>query len=234
MNSKRPTHADASDPSSPPAPSGASRREVLLKVLLETFDLYVRSVAEITAETGISRELTVETLMAYGLALPAADELIHGFIRGDLTLFPPAEQNRQLVDRDTRRLELEPPMPECRPATRLGRKLEPRPAGGDPCPPPERSSDLEKFIKDNPEIFRQVRASSHEFLVRWVMLHLLEAAQARQRVHRIAHEFWAQFPGVRQQIEARAARQSPIRAQPPQTSLLKQRAPLERRGIRLP
>jgi len=195
---------------------------VLLHVLLETFNLYVRSVAEIAAETGISRELTVETLMAYGLALPAADELIHGFLRGDLTLFPPAEQNRQLLDRETRRLELEAPVPECRPATRLGRKLAPRPPGGAPHRLSEQSSDLQNFIKENPEIFRQVRTSSHEFLVRWVMLHLQEAAQARQRVHHIAHEFWKQFPDVRQRIESRAFGQSPSPTQ---------RAAPERNGI---
>lgn len=163
MNPKTSARAEGAPPSNRPDLSDAPRREVLVHVLLETFDLYVRSVAEITAETGLLGELTIETLMAYAIALPEADELIHGFIRGDLTLFPPAEQNRQLVDRDTRRLELEAPMPEFRPATRLGRKLAPRPPGA-ARPSSERSSDLHNFIKDNPEVFRQVRASSTSFL----------------------------------------------------------------------
>jgi hypothetical protein len=207
---------------------------VQLHVPLKTFDLYVLSVAEIAAETGNPRGMTVEKLMAYGLALPEADELIHGFIRGNLTLFPPAEQNRQVVERDTRRLELEAPLPECCPPTQLGRKLDRRPRNGTACPPSERPSEMGTFISDNPETFRQVRASSHDFLVRWVMLHLLEAAQARQRVHCIAHEFWKQFPGVRQGIEARAVRRSAKSGQPPQTSLLKRQSPLGRTGSGLP
>ena len=230
MNPKTSARAEGAAPSNRPVFSDAPRREVLVHVLLETFDLYVRSVAEITAETGLLGELTIEILMAYAIGLPEADELIHGFIRGDLTLFPPAEQNRQLVDRDTRRLELETPIPELRPATRLGRKLAPRQPGA-ARPSSERSSDLHNFIKDNPEVFRQVRASSHEFLVRWVILHLMEAAQARQRVHRVAHEFWKQFPGIRQGIEARMAKRSPMQAQSPQTSPAKRQSRQERTGI---
>ena len=234
MSPRSASGAESAENSSPAAPSDASRRAVLIHVLLETFDLYLRSVAEIADETGIPRELTVETLMAYALALPKVDELIHGFIQGDLTLFPAAEQNRQLVDRETRRIELETPAPERRATTRLARKLDSRPPGGNARPPSERSSDLENFISDNPEIYRQVGTSSHAFLVRWVMLHLMEAAQARQRVHRIAHEFWKQFPDIRQRIATRAARQSRPPAQPLRPSLLMQRAQPERKGIGLP
>ena len=175
----------------------------------ETFDLYVRSVAQIAAETGLSQELTVEALMAYSLALPEADELIHGFIRGDLTLFPPAEENRLIMERDTRRLELETPAPESRPTTPLGRKLDPQRRIDQGGIRSERTSQLDGFIQENPEVYRQVRASSHAFLVRWVMLHLMEAAQARQRVHRIAHDFWAQFPQVRQAIDTGLGKPSP-------------------------
>jgi hypothetical protein len=172
--------------------------------------------------------------MAYALALPEADELIHGFIRGDLTLFPAAEQNHYLVDRETRRLELEAPMPERRPTTRLARKLDPRPPDGNASRPSERSSELEKFISDNPEIHRQVSASSHAFLVRWVMLHLMEAARARQRVHRIAHEFWKKFPGIRERLATRAARQSPLARQSPNVAYPRQQAQLKAKGIGLP
>ena len=233
MNPEPTSRADEAPASSPPVASDASRRAVVLDILLGTFDLYVRSVAEIAAETGLSGELTVETLMAYAVALPEADELIHGFIRGDQTLFPPAEQNRELVDRDTRRLELEAPVPEWRPATRLGRKLEPRPSSSDARPHPERTSELDRFIKENPEIFRQVCTSSHPFLVRWVMLHLLEAAQARERVHRIAHEFWKQFPDVRQRVSNRAPRQSPLSSQKSQPQPLTQRMPVKSSGMGL-
>jgi hypothetical protein len=165
-------------------------------VTTETFDLYVRSVAQITAETGLSQELTVETLMAYSLALPEADELIHGFIRGDLTLFPAADENRRIMERETRRLELETPAPETRATTPLGRKLDPRRKIEGSIVRSERESELDTFIRDNPEVQRQVRSSSHEFLVRWVMLHLMETAQARERVHRIAHDFWSRFPRI--------------------------------------
>src|SRR5580658_2132087 len=104
----------------PQNPPGLSdHREILLRVFLETFDRYVRSLAEISAETGVSG-LTVETLMAYCVALPEADELIYGFIHGDRTLFP--DQVRDILDRDTRRLELEPaePGPAAVPAAALG------------------------------------------------------------------------------------------------------------------
>lgn len=174
----------------------------------ETFDLYVRSVAQIAAETGLSHELTVEVLMAYSLALPEADELIHGFIRGDLSLFPPAEENRLIVERDTRRLELEATDPQSRAATPLGRKLDPRRKIEDGIVRSEKSSDLDTFIQANAEVHRQVRSSSHDFLVRWVMLHLMEAARARERVHRIAHEFWAQFPSHPQRMTITEGKQS--------------------------
>ena len=206
MNAKPDRSSKA--PSTEPRPPLA-RREARVPVTTETFDLYVRIVAQIAAETGLSQELTVEALMAYSLALPEADELIHGFIRGDLTLFPPAEENRLIMERDTRRLELETPAPESRPTTPLGRKLDPQrriDRGGIRS---ERTSELDGFIKENPEVYRQVGASSHAFLVRWVMLHLMEAARARERVHRIAHDFWAQFPQVRQAIDTGLGKPSP-------------------------
>jgi len=187
------------------------RREVNVPVTAETFDIYVRSVAQIAAEAGISRELTVEALMAYGLALPEADELIHGFLRGDLTLFPAAEENRRLVERDTRRLELESTASSVPPKTPLGRKLGSRPGSALGRADSETLSVLDGFVRRNPEVYRQVNASSHEFLVRWVMLYLMEAAQARERVHRIAHEFWAKFPGHHQRLAMTDGRQSRTR-----------------------
>ncbi len=201
----------------PPGPS--PHREILLRVFLETFDLYVRSVAEIAAETGLPG-LTVETLMAYCLALPEADELIYGFIRGDLALFP--DQVRDLLDRDTRRLELEPagPPPEDRPATPLARKL------GAPAQAerrPDRGSNLEKFIRENREIFRQVEGSPKSFLVRWVMLHLMERAQARERGHRVVHEFFADHPEFRERLRSLAMKPSgpsrPLHANSPRLGL---------------
>ena len=191
-----------------PEKDSTGRREARVPVTPETFDVYIHSVAQIAAETGLTNELTVELLMAYGLALPEADELIHGFIRGDQTLFPPADENLRILERDTRRLELESPAPEIRPTTPLARKLSAQGASVSEGHRSERSSALDGFIKNNAEIYRQVRASSHEFLVRWVMLYLMESAEARQRVHRIAHEFWSQFPDVRQRIESRSPRQA--------------------------
>lgn len=182
------------------------RRQVSVPVTTETFDVYVRSVAQIAAEAGISQELTVEALMAYGLALPEADELIHGFLRGDLTLFPAAEENRRLVERDTRRLELESTAASVQPKTPLGRKLGSRPGTAPGRDRSKELSPLDGFVRENPEVYGQVKASSHEFLVRWVMLYLMEAAKARERVHRVAHEFWSQFPDVGQRIERLAAK----------------------------
>lgn len=189
-----------------PKPKGEERakpvrREVNVPVTAETFDLYVRSVAQIAAEAGISQELTVEALMAYGVALPEADELIHGFFRGDLTLFPAAEENRRLVERDTRRLELESTAPSVQPKTPLGRKLGSQQGLGPGQARSEPISALAGFIRENPEVYRQVKASSHEFLVRWVMLYLMEAAHRRERVHRVAHEFRSQFPHLGHRIE---------------------------------
>ncbi len=158
MNAKPDRSSKA--PSTEPRPPLA-RREARVPVTTETFDLYVRSVAQIAAETGLSQELTVEALMAYSLALPEADELIHGFIRGDLTLFPPAEENRLIMERDTRRLELETPAPESRPMTPLGRKLDPQRRIDQGGIRSERTSQLDGFIQENPEVYRQVGASSH-------------------------------------------------------------------------
>ena len=173
-----------SDEKRPPqaAAEPSPHREILLRVFLETFDRYVRSIAEISAETNVSG-LTVEALMAYSVALPEADELIYGFIRGDRTLFP--DQVRDILDRDTRRLELEPA--ELSPAAPLAATSENRPDRG-------RTPNLEKFIRENRQIYRQVEDSPKSFLVRWVMLHLMERAQARERGHRVVHEFFAAHP----------------------------------------
>jgi hypothetical protein len=184
-------------------PSGIPpHREITLRVLLETFDLYVQSVAEITAETGLP-SVTVEILMAYCLALPAADELIYGFIRGDQALFP--DPIRDLLARDTRRLELEPPAPahEDGPRTPLARRLGThadatrRGAGSE-------ESELNQYIRKNPEIARQVEGSPKPFLARWVMLHLMERAQARERGRRVVHEFLAGHPEFSERLRALA------------------------------
>jgi hypothetical protein len=199
----------------PKSVSPPPHRKVLLRVFLETFDLYVRSVAEISAEMGI-RGLTVETLMAYCLALPEADELIYGFIRGDRTLFP--DQVRDLLDRDTRRLELE--SAEALPATPYARK----PGLQTPADSSlNRGSNLETFIRQNRLIFRQVEDSPKSFLVRWVMLHLMERAQARERGHRVVHEFLAAHPEFSERLRALALKSSgpirPARSNPPRVGL---------------
>ena len=184
-------------------PEPLPHREILLRVFLETFDLYARSVAEIAAEMGISG-LTIETLMVYCLALPEADELIYGFIRGDPTVFP--DQVRDLLDGDTRRLELN--ATESRqdsPATPMAQKQ------GFPEQierQPSRGSNLENFIRENRQIFRQVEDSPKSFLVRWVMLHLMERAQARERGHRVVHEFFADHPEFRERLRAAAIKHS--------------------------
>jgi hypothetical protein len=175
-------------PQDPPEPS--PHREILLRVFLETFDRYVRSIAEISAETGVSG-LTVETLMAYCVALPEADELIYGFICGDRTLFP--DQVRDVLDRDTRRLELEP--------TELAWGA-PLAATFDKGPDHGKTPNLETFIRENRQIFRQVGDSPKSFLVRWVMLHLMERAQARERGHRVVHEFFTAHPEVFERLHA--------------------------------
>jgi len=173
------------DPSEP-----SPHREILLRVFLETFDRYVRSIAEISAETGASG-LTVETLMAYCVALPEADELIYGFIRGDRTLFP--DQVRDILDHDTRRLELEPTEPA---------QVVPLVANREKSPERRETPNLEKFIRENRPIFRHIEDSPKSFLARWVMLHLMERAQARERAHRVVHEFFAAHPEFSERLRA--------------------------------
>jgi hypothetical protein len=67
---------------------------------------------------------------------------------------------------------------------------------------------LVNFIKDNPEVYRQVQDSPKAFLVRWVMLHLMERAQARERGHRVVHEFFSNHPEYRESIRALAMKPS--------------------------
>ena len=183
-------------------------REVLLRVLLETFDVYVRASAGIAAEGGLSDEVAVEALMNYCLALPEADDLIVGFLRGDLTMFSLVEQTRAMVERDKRSLELEPAGTVARsvPTDHLGKKLElMRRAEETARVTAGKGAKLERFIRDNPATFKQVAASKHEFLVRWVMLHLMNETEARERGHRVAHEFWRQFPAIRERLKVTAA-----------------------------
>ena len=197
---------------------GSDIRKVLLGVFVATFDVYLRSAAEIAAETGLSREVTVETLMSYCLSLAESDELITGFLRGDLTIVSLNEQTRQMVERDTRVLGLvavgSPTAPSPAAASgpiRLGKKLELRKRAEAAGRPNEKASALEAFIRENPAIFAQVKAASHEFLVRWVMFYLMRETKARERGHQVAHEFWKRFPEVREKIEALAADRSGLR-----------------------
>ena len=82
-----------------------------------------------------------------------------------------------------------------------------------------KGAKLEKFIRENPATFKQVAASKHEFLVRWVMLHLMNETEARERGHRVAHEFWRQFPAIRERLRVTVA----MRSQPkPQLSISKE------------
>jgi hypothetical protein len=211
------------DSSNPAASQDDAKKEYLLRMLVETVDIYTRSSAGISAEVGLESSLPVEALMVYCLSIPAVEDLIHGFIRGDLTMFSLADQTRQLVERDTRRLELDPAkVAGSAPATRLGRRL----AEADRQTSAARlaegqGSELEKFIHENPEILRQVETSSREFLVKWVMLYLMHATQARERGHRVAHEFWSQRPELRQRIQALVAQQSQSLGQRPQLAAAK-------------
>jgi len=213
------------DSSSPAASQDDSKKEYLLRMVVEIVDIYTRSSAGISSEVGLEDPLPVEALMIYCLSIPAVEDLIHGFIRGDLTMFSLADQMRQLVERDTRRLELDPArVAGGTPSTRLGKKLaerdrqetEARLAQG-------QGSELEKFIHENPEILEQVETSSRAFLVKWVMLYLMLATQARERGHRVAHEFWLQRPDVRQRIKALVAQQSQSLGQRPQSPAAEQR-----------
>jgi hypothetical protein len=204
---------------SPDLPPDERRfRAVLLRVLLETFDVYVRASAGIAAEGGLPDEVAVEALMNYCLALPDADDLIVGFLRGELTMFSVVEQTRAMVERDKHSLELEPAGAVARGTAtdHLGKKLElmrraeetARVAAG-------KGAKLEKFIRENPTTYQQVAASKHEFLVRWVMLHLMNETEARERGHRVAHEFWRQFPAIHDRLKVTVA----MRSQPkPQLS----------------
>ena len=210
--------------SSPAAPPDDATKEYLLRMVVEIVDIYTRSSAGISSEVGLEDPLPVEALMIYCLSIPAVEDLIHGFIRGDLTMFSLADQTRQLVERDTRRLELDPAtVAEGTPSTRLGRTLaerdrqeaEARLAKG-------QGSELEKFIHENPEILKQVETSSRGFLVKWVMLYLMIATKARERGHRMAHEYWSQRPEVRQRIQALVAQQSQSFRQRPQSPAAKQ------------
>lgn len=183
-------------------------RQVLLRVLLETFDVYVRASVGIAAERGLADEVAVEALMNYCLALPEADELIMGFLRGDPAVFSAAEQMRSILERDSRAVEYDGVRPAPRGAARdhLGRKLElmrrteetARVAVG-------KGVKLERFIRNNPAVYQQVAASTHDFLVRWVMLHLMNETEARERGHRVAHEFWRQCPAIGERLKLAGA-----------------------------
>ena len=194
---------------------GPDSRNVLLSVFVATFDVYLRSVAEIAVETGLSRELTVETLMAYCLALAESDELITGFIRGDLTMVSLNEQTRQMVERDTRLLGLEAVgVRSASVATttngqeRLGKKLEALKNVNAAGHTNEKASSLEAFVGENPAIFAQVKSASHEFLVRWVMYYLMRETKSRERGHVVAHEFWKNFPKIQEKVRASGAGRS--------------------------
>lgn len=173
------------------------RKEVVVNVLVDSFDIFVRAVAEIAAELNLRDELSVEALMAYWLSLPEADTLVRDFIQGDLSLVPLKEQTRQMVERDLGRLELEPARSALPTAagTGLGKKLDAR-RRTEAAEKIDQSkgSALQKFMEENPEVLRQVAGCSHEFLAMWVMLYLMHAARARERGHRAASEC-RQFAG---------------------------------------
>jgi hypothetical protein len=211
------------DSSSPAAPKDATK-EYLLRMALESVDIYTRSSAGIGAEVGLEVPLPVEALMLYCLSIPAVEDLIHGFIRGDLTMFSLADQTRQLVERDTRRLELDPArVAGGTPSTRLGRTLAERDRQETEARLAEgQGSELEKFIHENPEILKQVDTSSRGFLVKWVMLYLMVATKARERGHRVAHEFWSQRPDVQQRIRALVAQQAQSLGLKPESPVARQ------------
>ena len=164
--------------------------------------------------------------MSYCLSLAESDELITGFLRGDLTIVSLNEQTRQMVERDTRVLGMEAvnatPMPPEVASTgpdRLGKKLELLKRAEAANRPQEKASALEFFIRQNPAIFAQVKAASHEFLVRWVMYHLMRETKTRERGHQVAHQFWKQFPEVREKIEVLSAGRPGMKRAPSKTSL---------------
>jgi hypothetical protein len=198
----------------------------MLSLFVETFDVYVRGIMEITAELGLSNELTVEGLMAYWLSLPEADNLVRDFIRGDLTMFSLAEQTRQMVESDLGKLEIEAAdfIPTSIPTTRLAKKIDAmRRAEAGAQVASGKTSDLETFVQKNPEILRQVADSSHDILVMWVMLYLMHATKARERGHRVASEFVKQHPEVRERIRALVARQPQPIVETPQRQIRGQR-----------
>jgi hypothetical protein len=191
--------------------SGDAKKEVSLRIFIESFDVFVRGVAEITAELRLTGELTVEGLMAYWLSLPECDNLVRDFIRGDLSMFSLSEETRHMVERDLGRLELEPPglIPTAPLTTKLGKKLDSsRREDAGAQIGRERASDLERFIQNNPEIVKQVAGSTHEILVMWVMLYLMHGTKARERGQRAAGEFVKKHPGVQERIRAFVDRQS--------------------------
>jgi hypothetical protein len=212
------------DLSSPAASQDDARKEFLLRMAVETVDIYIRSSAGISAEAGLETPLPVEALMVYCLSIPAVEDLIYGFIRGDLTMYSLADQTRQLVERDTRRLELDPASVSVgAPTTGLGKKLAELNRQDSAARLAEgRASDLEKFIHENPEILKQVETSNRGFLVKWVMLYLMVATKARERGHRVAHEYWSQRPEVQQKIRTLVAKQSQSLGQRPESPAVKQ------------
>lgn len=192
-------------------PSDGFKKEISLRVFVETFDTYIRAAAEIAAELGLTGEPTVEVLMGYWVSLPQADDLVRDFVRGDLSMFSLGLETRQMVERDLGRLELEPAdLTSCAsPTTPLGKKLDSirrseagaRIASGG-------NSELETFVRGNPDIVKQVASSSHEVLVLWVMLYLMHATKARERGHRAVSEFIQRHPEVRERIKVIMANHS--------------------------
>lgn len=115
-----------------------------------------------------------------------------------------------MVERDLGRLELEPAnlLSAAQATTPLGKKLDAsRREEAGASISRNKPSDLGKFIEGNPEILKQVAASSHDVLVMWVMLYLMYATKARERGHRVASEFTKQHPALRERIQAIAAQQ---------------------------
>jgi hypothetical protein len=205
----------ASGVSSKPIPPNAAdkpKKEILLRVHVETLDVFVRGAAEIAAELALKTGPAVEGLMAYWLSLPEADNLVRDFIRGDLSLFSLGDQTRQMVEHDLDRIKLESPtlLSVVGGTTRLGRMLDAdrRKEAGEKIGE-DRPSDLAQFVRKNPEIVKQVSASSHEVLVVWVLLYLMHATRARERGNRVASEFVQQHPGLRERIRAVVAKQAP-------------------------
>ncbi len=156
-------------------------KPVTLRLLVEIISRYESGAEELTAEFDLP-EITAELLMHVCLAAPQVDDLILGFVRDDLRVVSMGEQTRQMLQRDFGLLQRDSSRWLTGGSGALARQLNLRnQADADARTAQGRSSDLERFILSNRDVFEQVRAMKHSDLVRWVMLSLMRETDARKR-----------------------------------------------------